>query len=87
MTNTIPSNPHTLFMQNAMIENMNGQGLIALMFRMYSRIYISPGDFAVFFTFSKGDWNIKIRPKTTAGKYAIKALCESCIKAELEGAQ
>lgn len=86
MTEQVPENPHAAFVGNVFADNGPFFGVFNQMFRVYARVLARFEDFEVTFTFKRGEWHIKVAPKSIVGKFAIQALKEACIKGELSEA-
>lgn len=85
MTEQVPENPHTAFVTWMFAEASHNPfvGIFSLMFKLYSRVMVKPDDFAITFVFKRGEWHIKVAPKSVVGKFAIQSMREVCIQSEL----
>lgn len=87
MAEQVPENPHTAFVSWMFTESGPYHGIFAQMFRLYSRVMARAEDFEVTFTFTRGEWHIKVAPKSIVGRFAIQSMKTACIKGELSEAQ
>ena len=88
MTEQVPENPHTAFVNWMFAEAgvTTFMGILTQMFRLYSRVLVKPDDFVITFVFKRGEWHIKVAPKSIVGKFAIQSMREVCIQSELSEA-
>lgn len=75
--------PHQVFVETVFTQNGPFPGVLGEIFRVFARAYVTAEDFDVVFHFARGEWHIRLKPKTSLGKFAIQQLKEATIQSEL----
>lgn len=84
-TGPFPHSAHQVFVEHVFQDNGPFPGVFGQIFRIFTKTLVTHEDFNVEFHFAKGEWHIKVKPKSSVGAFAIKQLKESNIKSELSG--
>lgn len=82
---TFPHSAHQVFVESVFQDNGPFLGIFSQLFRIFTKTLITHEDFDIQFHFSKGEWHIKVKPKSSVGVFAIKQLREMNIQSELSG--